>query len=98
MEVLAPSGRKVGIFFPDKMHVENRYSTAFIESGYTVPVGAQVYGLRDGYQGIWWLDSREDKQYYLMTSGLSTTQPTLLPVIPPTDNPVQITRVDSRDL
>ena len=85
MEVLAPSGRKVGIFFPDKMHVENRYSTAFIESGYTVPVGAQVYGLRDGCQGIWWLDSREDKQYYLMTSGLSTTQPTLLITRDPSD-------------
>ena len=88
MEVI-PNSRKVAIFFPDKMHVEDRYSTAFIESGYTVPAGEMVYGVKDGYQGIWWQDSRRRQQYYLMTTGLSTTQPELLPVIPPTDKRVR---------
>ena len=82
-------GEKVQIFFPDKMQYENRYSTAFVESGYVVPPASEVNGIGEGYQGLCWLDKGE--MCYLMANGLSYgTEPEMLPVVGHNDNKVRI--------
>ena len=88
MDCVDPRGQKVQIFFPDKMRVGSRYSTAFVESGYVVPPASTVNGLREGYQGLCWLDSKEE-MWYLMADGLSCTEPEMLRVIAPNDNTVR---------
>ena len=66
------------VCFPDTMGVETRWQTAFYEMD-IICNPSSIYGLEDGYQGLWWPD-KDGVPWYLMKAGTSSTRPLLQPV------------------